>query len=372
MSPLLELLDSKRVVLCLGAGGVGKTTAAAALAVAAASHGRDVGVLTVDPARRLAQTLGLDGRQFGLTQVELPGGTGRLSAEMLDPAAAWDQLVRSSLEPDSADRLIDNSMYHAVTRRFIQSHDFIAIERLHHLLDADFDLVIVDTPPSARAFDFLEAPRRMEAFFSMRALGWFTGTAAGPLGELTARPFRAIADRVLGARFLADLIEFFALARSLSDGLTERSEQVMTQLRGPVTANIVVTTPEPLPIAQAAGLGSALLERGLSWDAVLANRVLPGGPPDALDVGEVVNELTGAVVTHGPGGPGTEEIRAFIEGAADAWGAAGDESMRQRRVVADRFAQGPMVVFVEERPVGPKDLPALLELAGDLDGDLTR
>lgn len=366
VTQLQELIGSQRVVLCLGAGGVGKTTIAAALAVAAAAQGRDVAVLTVDPARRLATALGLGVTGPGPTPVDLPTGSGHLSAEMLDPAMAWDELVRRELDGDAAQRLIDNAMYRAVTRRFIQSHDFIAVERLHELLETGFELVVVDTPPSARALDFLEAPSRMEAFFSMRALGWFTGTAAGPVGDLTARPFRVIADRVLGAKFVSDLIEFFALARRLSDGFAARSQQVTAQLQSATTSTVVVTAPEALPTAQAVELGEQLAARDMTWDATVANRVLPAGGRTEMGADQIVAELVSALGAAGLAEPTAMEVREFVERSLVSYDSAGATSDRQRKMVRDALGAGPPVTFLDERLVGPSDLPGLLELADDL------
>lgn len=268
-----DLVGASRLLLCVGAGGVGKTTTAAALGFGAARRGRRVAVLTVDPARRLAGTLGLQDHAGRPVPVPVEGD-GELWVEMLDAGRAWDDLVARELDEARAAALAANRMYRAVSRRFVQSHDFVAVERVHQLLDpsAGYDLVIVDTPPSRRASDFLQAPEQMAAFFSNPALGWFTGTTGGAVTELTARPFRAIADRVLGTGFIAELIEFFSLLQTMAPGFAQRSRAVNEALRSSASA-VTVTTTERTPLRQLPTLERSLSEVGVPVAASVVNRV---------------------------------------------------------------------------------------------------
>ena len=174
---------------------------------------RRVLVVTVDPARRLADALGIPG--IGNEPVRVPTTSGELSVAMLDPQASWDALIRRQA-PDgaTAERILRNVLYQNITRRFVQSHDYIAMERLYELVQRDeWDLIVVDTPPTRNALDFLDAPSRMADFFSSRFLKWLIAPSRASVTTLAARPLMYIADRILGAAFLADITEFFLLDR---------------------------------------------------------------------------------------------------------------------------------------------------------------
>ncbi|RMH68662.1 MAG: ArsA family ATPase, partial [Actinomyces sp.] len=204
------------MVLVLGAGGVGKTTVAAGLAVAEARRGHRVLVITVDPARRLADALGLDG--VGSDPVRVPGpGPGELWAAMVDTGAGWDALVRRHApDPATRDAILTNQVYRSVTGRFVQSHEYVAVEALHdHQRGGRFDVIVVDTPPSAQALDLLDAPRHMIDFFTGRLLRWLTAPLVSGVGQRASRPFLWVADRVLGRSFVTDIGEFFVLMRRL-------------------------------------------------------------------------------------------------------------------------------------------------------------
>ena len=276
------------VVVC-GSGGTGKTTVSAALGVAAvlASPAR-VLVLTVDPARRLATALGLDERLAGHAPVKVAPGTisapgrecaGELWVAMLDTKAGWDDLVRRHAPSDDvARRLLANPLYTNITGRFVNSHDYIAMEQLHALhASGEYDLVIIDTPPSRRALDLLDAPGRMREFFSGRLISWLTIPARSRLAAAASRPFTAVADRVLGSRFLADIAEFFTLFGTMEAGFVERATEVEALLSDERTGFVVVSTPEPAPVREARHLVAELGRRAMSLDAVILNRTLPAG-----------------------------------------------------------------------------------------------
>src|SRR5688500_4636360 len=233
-----QLLAAKEIVIHCGSGGVGKTTTAAAAAAMAAAHlGGKVLVITVDPARRLANALGLE--QFGNVESQVPSRLfaaagveprGALWAAMLDTKLSWDELVRSHA-PDAAtrDAILANPLYENITGRFVQSHDYIAMERLYEIhASGRYDLIVVDTPPTRNAIDFLEAPERMADFFSSRLLRWLTVPYRSKVVNFASKPFYTVADRILGSQFLEDIAEFFLLFQTMYDGFVERAEAVKT------------------------------------------------------------------------------------------------------------------------------------------------
>jgi anion-transporting ArsA/GET3 family ATPase len=282
----------------VGPGGVGKTTMAAALATAAAASGRRTVVVTIDPARRLAQSLGLEGTA-GNEIVEAGEG---LWATMLDAEAGWDELVRRhSRDAATAERIISNALYRNVTGRFVHSLNYLAMERLGQLVDDPrFDLVVVDTPPSHNALDFLDSPERMEEFFSGRLLRWITAPARNKVVSLTSRPFLAVADRVLGARFVSDIVEFFTLLAGVEPGLRRRAAGIADLLRSPETRFALVTTPEPGPAAETRSLTEALAGRGMAPWMCFVNRCATAPTCRDPDPTEALAGLLGAAGERDP------------------------------------------------------------------------
>jgi len=282
---LEELLATREIVVSCGSGGVGKTTTAAAAAAMAATHlGGKVLVLTVDPARRLANALGLEA--FGNVETQVPARAfteagreprGELWAAMLDTKQSWDDLVRAHA-PDEAtrDAILSNPLYQNITGRFVQSHDYIAMERLYELhASGRYDLIVVDTPPTRNAIDFLEAPERMAEFFSSRLLRWLTVPARSRVLTMASKPFYTVADRILGSKFLEDIAEFFLLFQTMYDGFVERAKAVTRLLEDSRTTFVVVSTLESAPLAEAEFFIDALKERRLHLGAVVLNKVLP-------------------------------------------------------------------------------------------------
>jgi anion-transporting ArsA/GET3 family ATPase len=290
------LLASREIVVACGPGGVGKTTtAAAAAASAAARHGGKVLVLTVDPARRLANALGLEG--LGNVERQVPTEAfadagikplGELWAAMLDTKESWDALVRRHA-PDEAtrDQILANPLYRNISGRFVQSHDYIAMERLFEIhSEGTYDLIVVDTPPSRNALDFLDAPARMADFFSSRLLRWLIVPYRSKLVNLASKPFYQIADRILGSQFLSDIAEFFVLFQSMYDGFVERARAVERLLADRRTSFIVVSTLEAVPLREAETFATELRARKLHFGAMVLNKVLPAylRDPDAAAV----------------------------------------------------------------------------------------
>ncbi len=281
------LLASKEMVLVTGSGGVGKTTMAAALALSAAVHqGGKVLVITVDPARRLADALGVGA--LGNTPNRVAPKTfeaagieprGELWAAMLDTKAGWDELVtRHAPDARVRDSILSNPLYQNITSRFVHSHDYLAMEQLQELhASGEYDLVVVDTPPSRNALAILDAPSRMVEFFGSRLLKWLTVPYRSRLFTAASKPFYQIADRVLGSGFLRDIADFFVLFQAMEKGFVKRAKEVEALLADPRTTFIVVTTLETAPAHEAQFLAQELLRRRHHLGAIVANRVLPAG-----------------------------------------------------------------------------------------------
>ena len=285
MTTVAELIQRDGLIVVCGSGGVGKTTVSAALGVLAATQTeKRVLVLTVDPAKRLANALGLS--EFGNVEVQITSDLfktsktklrGSLSAAMIDTKASWDDLI-SRHAPDEATRnsVLQNSLYKNLTERFVHSHDYIAIERLYQAHSSGaYDLIIVDTPPSRNALTVLDAPKRMQDFFSSRLLKLLTANTQWQLLALAAKPFYEIADRLLGKGLLRDVAEFFTLFRTMETGFVERAKKVEELLHDAKTSFAIVTTLEDAPLSEAEFLGLALKERKFSTNLAIANRVIP-------------------------------------------------------------------------------------------------
>jgi anion-transporting ArsA/GET3 family ATPase len=282
---IAQLLSAKEIVIACGPGGVGKTTTAASVAAkAVAEHGGRVLVLTVDPAKRLADALGLKG--IGNEEVRVPdevfkeaGVTprGELWAAMLDTKQSWDDLIALHA-PDEATReqILANPLYQNISGRFVQSHDYIAMERLYEIHCAGkYDLIVVDTPPTRNALDFLDAPQRLADFFSSRLLRWLIVPYRSRLVNVATKPFYQVADRILGTQFLADISEFFILFQSMYAGFVERSNAVTRLLSDRRTTFMVVSTLEATPLREAEFFSTELLARKLHLGAIVLNKVLP-------------------------------------------------------------------------------------------------
>jgi len=284
-SGLEQLCASREIVITCGSGGVGKTTTAAAVGAMAASQlGGKVLVLTVDPARRLATALGLE--QFGNVETRVPSQLfvdvgveprGELWAAMLDTKQSWDDLVRAHApDAETRDAILANPLYRNITSKFVQSHDYIAMERLHEIhRSGRYDLIVVDTPPTRNAIDFLEAPERMADFFSSRLLRWLITPYRSRLVNAASKPFYTIADRILGSQFLADIAEFFVLFQSMYPGFVERAHAVSRTIADRRTTFVVVSTLEDAPVREAEFFMQALVDRELHLGALVLNKVLP-------------------------------------------------------------------------------------------------
>ena len=286
MSALANHVANAEVLVCCGSGGVGKTTAAAALGMHAALIGRRAVVVTIDPAKRLADALGVPG---GLgnepTRIEVPG-TGELWALMLDTATTFDGLVRAhAADPVQAERILANGFYRNVAGSLSGTQEYMAAERLHALHNDDrFDLVIVDTPPSRNALDFLDAPGTIARFIDhplFKLLMMPTRRGMKVL-NLAAQPILRTIGKVVGGDVLADAVAFFQAFGGMETGFRERADDVMTLLHSDVTRFVLVASPREDTIEEACFFAGRLANSDLEVAAVVVNRCTPSfGPPPA-------------------------------------------------------------------------------------------
>ena len=281
---IAEVIADKRIVICGGSGGVGKTTASAAIAMGAAARGRKVAVVTIDPARRLANSLGLDelGNEPALVDPQLfPAAgiemEGELWAMMLDPKRTFDDLIdRLAPNEKSRDEVLANRIYQELSNAVAGSQEFTAMAKLYELdRNHDFDLIVLDTPPSRNALDFLDAPDRLTQFFEGRALQVFlrpTGLAARVMGRGTGMVF-GVLKRVTGIDLLQDLAVFFRSLSGMIDGFKERAQAVNKLLADPGTVFLLVTSPEREPIDEAIFFWRKLKAARMPFGGVVVNRV---------------------------------------------------------------------------------------------------
>ncbi len=303
-----------RVIVCCGSGGVGKTTTAAALGLALAAQGLAVAVLTIDPARRLADALGIEllGNEPQAVPLDkvLPGATGQMDAMMLDMKATFDGVVRRhGPDPAHTERILANHYYRFVSTRLAGSHEYMAMERVLELyVSGKYDVVLVDTPPTRHALDFLNAPDRMLGIMNERVLRWLSlpGTSRGfRILERGSQTVMSVLKRLIGSRTIVDIAEFFTAFQPLWAGFTARSQQVQELLHGPHTRFLLVTAPTPAAQSEAREFLALLSQRELPFGGMLVNRVaelpqqapptsMPPRPPDIEE--EAWLAVTAAVV----------------------------------------------------------------------------
>lgn len=374
-SGLGDALADRRMVITCGSGGVGKTTVAAALGVAAVRRrGGRVLVLTIDPARRLATALGLEAIGNAEHRVEVRGAApgAELWIAMLDTSQSWDDLVRRhGPDPETVRQILANPLYRNITQRFVQSHDYIALERLHELhTSGRWDLIVIDTPPARHALDFLDAPERMAEFFSSTLLRWITlpyrvgGARAGRLGYLASKPFYEIADRILGSDFLRDIGEFFLLFQSMYEGFVARSRAVAELLRDPASTFVVVSTLDASPLGEAEFLLTELARRRLDRGALVLNRTLPPrfGDPALVALAERIGADDGASLVAGlPAAERRVVLAAATTALRLARLVAHEEAVRRR--IADA---PPVVLSLPEETTDITDVDGLAALADRL------
>jgi anion-transporting ArsA/GET3 family ATPase len=287
VSSLERALATRRIVVAAGSGGVGKTTTAAALALVAARSGRRVLVCTIDPSRRLATSLGLttlSGKPRAIPLARLgqpPVAGGSLHAMVLDVKSTFDELVTRHTPDEAArQRILGNRYYQHVSAALVGSHEYMAMEKLLDLSqDERYELVVLDTPPTRHALDFLEAPDRLLDFLDASILRWFlrpyfvAGRLTLKVASRTGAIALKLADRVLGMSFLQDLSEFFLAFESMYDGFKERALRVQSLLRDTSAGFVLVSGPSPLALEEALYFHRRLQEKEMPFVAFVVNRV---------------------------------------------------------------------------------------------------
>jgi anion-transporting ArsA/GET3 family ATPase len=284
MASVSEILERRSIAICAGSGGVGKTTASAALAAGLAARGQKVAVLTIDPAKRLADSLGLDEleneprrvdpRLFDRAGVEMHG---ELWAMMLDAKATFDDLVRKHApDAETRDRILKNRIYRQISNALAGSQEYMAMEKLFEIQqEGRYDFLVLDTPPSRNALDFLDAPKRLTQFIEGRGMQMFmkpTGFATRVVGKGSSMAF-GVLKRVVGIDLLADLGEFFQAFSGMVGGFQERAKRVSELLADPATTFLIVCGPQGEPIDEAVYFHRKLVEAKLPVGGVIVNKV---------------------------------------------------------------------------------------------------
>jgi anion-transporting ArsA/GET3 family ATPase len=290
VTTLDALVDKKQVIVCAGSGGVGKTTTAAAIALQAAMTGKKAAVVTIDPARRLASSLGLkelrndpervSTKKFSAANLKPQG---ELHAMMLDTKSTFDHVVVTyAPTQQQAQQILDNRFYRNISGTLSGTHEYMAMEKLYELhAEGDYDLIVIDTPPTRNALDFLDAPRRLTDFLESKVLRWFllpymkAGGGLFRIANIAATTFLKVVKRIVGAEVLEDTAEFFGSLEGMYDGFKQRARDVANLLHSDVTSFIVVTSPALESVAEAIFFASRLEESGLPFGALVVNRVHP-------------------------------------------------------------------------------------------------
>jgi anion-transporting ArsA/GET3 family ATPase len=282
---ITELVDERRVVICCGTGGVGKTTTAAVIALESARRGRNACVVTIDPARRLADALGIEHLTNDPTEIDpklwadgaVPGG--RLSALMLDTKSTFDLLVtRNASSPEQARRILDNTFYRNVSGALGGTQEYMAMEKLHELHDeGGFDLIVVDTPPTRHALDFLDAPARLTRLLDNRVfrLLMMPTRAYLRVASVAVQTFLRTVARVVGSEVIEDVVAFFRAFEGMEEGFRNRAQVVGALLADPDTAFVLITSPRRDAMQEATFFAQRLAEAGQSVQALIVNRVHP-------------------------------------------------------------------------------------------------
>ena len=363
-APALDVdavLDDRgvEIIVCCGSGGVGKTTTAAALALRAAERGRKVVVLTIDPARRLAQSLGIETLDNTPRPVVGVSGDGSLDAMMLDMKRTFDEVVLSQASEEKARTILENPFYVALSSSFAGTQEYMAMEKLGQVhrdaqRDGTYDLVVVDTPPSRSALDFLDAPERLSSFLDGRFIKLLLAPAKGPARLLSAGfgVMSSAITKVLGTQMLNDLQIFVAAFDTLFGGFRARAEQTYALLEDRRTRFVVVASPEQDALREAAFFVDRLAEDSMPLAGLVVNRTAH------VPVPELSADEASAAAAKLQGKVSAGLLRLQAE-RARAWAA-------QRRLVQRFSAAHPQVPLTTVRALATDvhDLDGLREVGG--------
>ena len=371
---LAQVLDGHRAVVCVGTGGVGKTTVAAALALAGALRGRRTMVLTIDPARQLARALGLatlrrGGEPVAVSALAAAGlaPTGALHAGMLDQKAAWDAFIsRHAPNAEVRDTLLANPFYQQVSTSFAGSTEYMAIEELCRLDESgEHDLIVVDTPPAGHAVDFLRAPERIERLLDPEVAGWLSrpyragGRAPWRAVSATVRFVVGQLERALGSRALHDVSAFFVALDALFGDVAARAARARALLRSERTAFVLVVGPKERLLADGNELAATMRALGVPLRATVVNRVHPL-PGDGDVAPPAIDRVLAELAATGLDGATSDWLR-------DTWTAASITARAERdrlRAFAAALPEGTAWVEVPELDRDAHSLRDLAELAG--------
>ncbi len=315
---LSGLVTGKSVIVCCGSGGTGKTTISAAIGLASATQGLKACVVTIDPARRLADALGLD--NLGNTPRRITGAwAGELSAVMLDAKGTFDDLVvRYSQSREQADRILQNRLYRNLTSALSGTQEYMAMEKLYELhSEGGFDLVVVDTPPTRHALDFVDAPRRLYSFLENRVFRLVLAPTRAYLKAVTfaANALLRTISRVAGSEIVEDAIAFFRAFEGMEAGFRERARRVEDLLANPGTAFVLVVAPREDSIDEARFFTRRLAEGSIPVSALVVNRLLPNFGTDLPtgDVPSAAQPPAGTPDLAPPDPLAYEELRSNLE-----------------------------------------------------------
>ena len=369
------LLNSHRVLVCVGSGGVGKTTMAASLALWGALSGQRTAVVTIDPAKRLADCLGINPTEnlekplppelfasYGLH----PKGT--LTALLVDQQSAWDAAIRRyAPTPEIRDQIFANRFYQGLSRTFSGSHEYMAMDTLALLVQqGTYDLIVVDTPPTRQALDFLEAPQRLQRFLDSRARAWFTRattrswSAFSAVNRTTTFLLRKI-EEATGISALREISEFFTIMQTMFDDFGERFERVSQLLMSAETAFLLVTSPESEVLVEAQEFRQGLIQMGVSLKAVVTNRVHDewlAVSPRSVDPARLTERLKS--VLQGPAADPLS-IEWLVKNFLSSQRMAREEAARLTQFT-DTLPTTTPVVRVPALPAFPADLAGLAKL----------
>jgi anion-transporting ArsA/GET3 family ATPase len=374
---LREVLLSHRVVVTVGSGGVGKTTTAAAMAVDAAMEGRRVLCLTIDPARRLANSLGLD--EMTTSEQEVPRALferqglqckGSLSAMMLDTKRTFDALVEKYASDDEArDRILENQIYQYVASSLAGTQEYMAMEKLHEVRkDPQWDLIVLDTPPTSSALDFLAAPERLIDAIDSPAMRWFLQVfegagkeAFGLVGRGATVLIRGI-GRITGIEFLEQVAEFIGGINDLFGGFKERATQVSEALRSPEVAFVLVTSPDPMAISEAGYFSDKLDQAEMNRKAIIVNQVHPLVEAPTISSEEQVRALSEVV----PSSIDASNLQPRLFEALSTERVWAENDRAQVERLSEELGDGAHIVEVPSFDQDVYDLAALAKVASYL------
>ncbi|HEX2039371.1 MAG TPA: ArsA family ATPase [Acidimicrobiales bacterium] len=275
---MIDLVEERAVVVCCGSGGVGKTTTAAALAVEGARRGRRACVVTIDPAKRLADALGLERltNEPGRIEGDWPG---ELWALMLDTKSTFDSLVtRYAATPEQAEGILRNRLYRNIAGALSGTQEYMAMEKLHELHEQSrFDLIVVDTPPTRNALDFLDAPRRLTRFLDNRVFRLLMMPTRAYMRAVSGvtQAFLRTLSKVVGGEVVADAVAFFQAFEGMEEGFRNRAQRVLALLSDERTAFVLVASPRHDAVEEALFFAAKLGESGIAVDALVVNRLHP-------------------------------------------------------------------------------------------------